>query len=55
MYLTKYIELAFNSKGDLYCVKNYIYVRMLMVMPMKMPKCRWRDFQIAEMNTVRIT
>ena len=32
--LTKYIELAFNSKGYSYCVKNYIYIRMPMTMPM---------------------
>ena len=28
--LAKYIELTFYSKGYLYCVKNYIYIRMPM-------------------------
>ena len=48
--LTKYIELAFNSKGYSYCVKNYIYIRMPMPMPMPMsmpmPRYRCRDFQM---------
>ena len=46
--LTKYMELAFNSKGYLYGVKNYIYIRMLMPMPML--RCRCRDFQMAAAN-----
>ena len=43
----KYIELAFNSKDDLYCVKGYIYLRMSMPMPMPIPRCRYRGFQMA--------
>ena len=44
----KFIELAFDSKGCLYCVKNHIYVRIPMPMPMPMPRCRCRDFQMAD-------
>ena len=45
--LRKYIELAFISKGYLYCAKNYIFIRMPMPMPMPMPRCRCRDFKMA--------
>ena len=43
----KYLELAFNSKGYLYCVKNYIYIGIPMPMPIPMLRCRCRDFQMA--------
>ena len=45
----KYVELTFNSKGGSYCAKYNLYIRMLMPksMPMPMPTCQYRDFQMA--------
>ena len=34
-----------NFKGDLYCVKDYNYIYMPILMPM--PICPYRDFQMA--------
>ena len=52
--LTKFIEIAFNSKGYLYCVKNYIYIGMRMPMsmpmPLPMPRCPCRDFQMTVLS-----
>ena len=36
--LAKYTELAFNSKGYSYCVKNCIHIRMPMPMPITIPR-----------------
>ena len=44
--LQNYIELAFNSKGYLYCVKNYICIGMPMLMPMPIPIPRFPNGHI---------
>ena len=44
--LQNYIELAFNSEGYLYCVKNYICIGMPMLIPMPMPIPRFPNGHI---------
>ena len=39
----KYIELTFNSKGDLFCVKDIGHIWM----SMPMPRCWCQVFQMA--------
>ena len=34
MHREKYIELSFDSKGDLYCIKDKVHISMPMPMPM---------------------
>ena len=49
MHWEKYIELTFESKGDLYCIKEKVHIWMPMPMPMAMamPRCPCRVFQMA--------
>ena len=44
--LLKTLELTFNSKCGLYSARDNLYIRM----PMPMPTCRCRDFQMATSN-----
>ena len=41
------MELTFNFKGDLYCVKDYSCIHMPTPMPMPIPICQYRDFEVA--------
>ena len=41
-----YRARAFNSTGDLYCVKDNFYIWMLIPMPLTMQRQRCRDFQM---------
>ena len=43
MHWEKQIELTFHSKGDLYCIKGKVHIWM----PMPIPRCRCRVFQMA--------
>ena len=43
MHWEKHIELTFHSKGDLYCIKGKVHIWM----PMPIPRCRCRVFQMA--------
>ena len=36
------MELTFDSKGDLYCIKDKVHIWM----PMLMPRCRCRDANV---------
>ena len=44
-YITKYIELTFNSIGNIYCVKGYSYIQMCMEC---WCQCRHADAKISK-------
>ena len=52
MHWEKYIELTFDSKGELFCIKDKDDISMPMPMPMPMSKCRCRVFQVAIIVTI---
>ena len=43
MHWEKHTELTFHSKGDLHCIKGKVHIWM----PMPIPRCRCRVFQMA--------
>ena len=47
LFLMNMIELTFNFKDDLYCLKDSSYIHMPIPMPIPLPMSQYRDFQVS--------